>query len=177
MEEELKKILSAALAKAEPGRTVRRFLSTEDGSVRVGDEYFEPRRVFALAVGKASGPISRAAAEVLGEALSGGLCVVKASHEEPPPPFEAICAGHPEPDERSVQAAKKVEEFLERLEDGDLLLVLISGGASALLADAAPGIPLEDLKTLNGALSGGFIHFPKWIGWPGGRAMPAQGAF
>jgi glycerate 2-kinase len=152
MEEELKKILSAALAEAEPGRTVRRFLSTEDGSVRVGDEYFEPRRVFALAVGKASGPMSRAAGEVLGEALSGGLCVVKASHEEPPPPFEAIYAGHPEPDEQSVQAAKKVEEFLERLEDGDLLLVLISGGASALLADAAPGIPLEDLKTLNGAL-------------------------
>jgi len=152
MEEELREILDAALAAAEPGRTVRRFLSMEDGRVRVGDEAFEPRRVFVLAVGKASGPMARAAGELLGETLSGGLCVIKAGHEEPPEPFETVVASHPEPDERSGRAAERVEEFLEELEDGDLLLVLISGGASALLADAAPGISLEDLKQLTGAL-------------------------
>jgi glycerate 2-kinase len=152
MEEKLREILDAALAAAEPGRTVRRFLSMEDGRVRVGEESFEPRRVFVLAVGKGSGAMARAAGEVLGEALSDGLCVVKGGHEEPPSPFEAVAAGHPEPDEGSVQAAKRAEEFLEELEEGDLLLVLVSGGASALLADAAPGIDLEDLKRLNGAL-------------------------
>ncbi|MDQ3965401.1 MAG: glycerate kinase [Actinomycetota bacterium] len=152
MEEELREILYAALAAAEPGRTVRRFLSIEDGRVRVGEESFEPRRVFVLAVGKGSGAMARAAGEVLGEALSDGLCVVKGGHEEPPSPFEVVAAGHPEPDEGSVRAAKRAEEFLERLKEGDLLLVLVSGGASALLADAAPGIDLEDLKRLNGAL-------------------------
>ena len=152
MEEKLREILDTALAAAEPGRTVRRFLSMEDGHVRVGEESFEPRRVFALAVGKGSGAMARAAGEVLGEALSDGLCVVKGGHEEPPSPFEAVAAGHPEPDEGSVQAAKRAEEFLEELEEGDLLIVLVSGGASALLADAAPGIDLEDLKRLNGAL-------------------------
>jgi hydroxypyruvate reductase len=152
MEEELREILDAALAAAEPGRTVRRFLGTEDGRVRVGEESFEPRRVFVLAIGKASGAMARAAGEVLGEALSGGLCVIKTGHEEPPPLFETLAAAHPEPDERSVQAAKRVEEFLEELGEGDLLLVLVSGGASALLGDAAPDIALEDLKQLNGAL-------------------------
>ncbi len=152
MKGELGEILDAALAAAEPGRTVRRFLSTEDGRVRVGDEVFETRRVFVLAVGKAAGPMARAAGEVLGEALSGGLCVIKAGSEEPPKPFETVAASHPEPDERSVRAAESVEEFLNRLEDGDLLLVLVSGGASALLADAASGITLEDLKQLTGAL-------------------------
>lgn len=96
--------------------------------------------------------MARAAAEILGETLSGGLCVIKGGHEEPPPPFETVAAGHPEPDEGSVRAAKRVEEFLEELAEGDLLLVLISGGASALLADAASGIELEDLKRLNRAL-------------------------
>jgi glycerate 2-kinase len=152
MEEKLREILDTALAAAEPGRTVHRFLSMEDGRVRVGEESFEPRRVFVLAVGKGSGAMARAAGEVLGEALSDGLCVVKGGHEEPPSPFEAVAAGHPEPDEGSVRAAKRAEEFLEELEEGDLLLVLVSGGASALLADAAPGIDLEDLKRLNGAL-------------------------
>jgi glycerate 2-kinase len=152
MKEELREILDTALTAAEPGRTVRRFLSVEGGRIRVGEESFEPRRVFVLAVGKASGPMARAAGEILGEALSGGLCVVKAGHEEPPAPFESVAAGHPEPDEGSVRSARRVEEFLDGLEDGDLLLVLVSGGASALLADAAPGITLEDLKRLTGSL-------------------------
>jgi hydroxypyruvate reductase len=148
----LKEILDAALAAAQPGRTMRRFLGVEDGRVIVGDEIFEPRRVFVLAVGKASGAMARAAGEILGDALDSGLCVVKGGHEEPSSSFEAVAAGHPEPDEGSVQAAEKAEEFLEGLGDDDLLLVLVSGGASALLADTAPGISLEDLKTLNEAL-------------------------
>lgn len=152
VEGELQEILDAALAAAEPGRALRRFLSAEGNRVRIGDESFEPRRVFVLAVGKASGAMARVAGEVLGDALTGGLCVVKSGHEEPPSPFETVVAGHPEPDEGSVRAAERAEEFLEGLGEGDLLLVLVSGGASALLADAAPGIGLEDLKRLNGAL-------------------------
>ncbi len=149
---ELREILDAALVAAEPGRAMRRFLSAEDGRVQVGDEPFEPRRVFVLAVGKASGAMARVARQILGEALDGGLCVIKRGHEEPPPPFETVLAGHPEPDEGSTRAAERVEKFLEGLEEGDLLLVLVSGGASALLADTAPGISLEDLKRLNNAL-------------------------
>ena len=149
---ELREILDAALVAAEPGRAMRRFLSAEDGRVQVGDEPFEPRRVFVLAVGKASGAMARVARQILGEALDGGLCVIKRGHEEPPPPFETVLAGHPEPDEGSTRAAERVEEFLERLEEEDLLLVLVSGGASALLADTAPDISLDDLKRLNNAL-------------------------
>jgi glycerate 2-kinase len=152
MERDLKEILDTALAAAEPGKTVGRFLSAEGGRVMVGDEPFEPERVFVLAVGKASGPMARAAREALGETLSGGLCVIKGGHEEPPQPFETIVAGHPEPDEGSVRAAERAQKLLEGLEEGDLLLVLVSGGASALLADVASDIGLEDLKKLNGAL-------------------------
>ncbi|HEX2097669.1 MAG TPA: DUF4147 domain-containing protein, partial [Rubrobacteraceae bacterium] len=142
MKEDLKEILDAALAAAEPGRTVRRFLSVENGTMRVKDEPFEPRRVFVLAVGKASGAMARAAAEILEGVLEDGLCIIKRGHEEPPPPVETIAAGHPDPDEGSVRAAERIQEFLEGLEEGDLLLVLVSGGASALLADVASSISL-----------------------------------
>ncbi|MDQ3911484.1 MAG: glycerate kinase [Actinomycetota bacterium] len=152
MEADLKEILDEALAAAEPGKTVHQVLSAQDSRVEVGEESFEPQRIFALAVGKASGPMAQAVSDILGEALTGGLCVVKGGHEEPPPPFETVVAGHPEPDEGSIQAAAKTEDLLEDLGEGDLLLVLVSGGASALLGDAAPGISLEDLKTLSGAL-------------------------
>ena len=61
MEDDLRQILEAALAAAEPGRCVRRFLSADGGAVGVGDESFEPRRVFVLAVGKAAGAMAAAA--------------------------------------------------------------------------------------------------------------------
>jgi hydroxypyruvate reductase len=51
-----------------------------------------------------------------------------------------------------VEAARRVEELAETLGEGDLLLALISGGASALLADPAPPIELAHLKQLTGAL-------------------------
>src|SRR4028118_1269819 len=100
MKNELREIMNAALAAAEPGRTIRRSLSVEDGCVKAGGETFKPRRVFVLAVGKAAGPMARASGEVLREVLSGGLCVIKEGHEEPPEYFEAIVAFHPGPAQR-----------------------------------------------------------------------------
>lgn len=153
MNKDLQKIQEAALAAAEPGETVRRVLrSAGDRRVAVGEESFEPKRIFALAIGKASGAMARAAGEILGDSLDGGLCVTKAGHEEPSPPFETILGGHPEPNEGSVRAARMTEQLLDGLEEGDLLLVLVSGGASALLGDVADSISLQDLKALNGAL-------------------------
>src|SRR5215217_6229416 len=118
MERDLKEILETALAAAEPGKTVGRFISAEGGRVMVGDESFEPERVFVLAVGKASGPMARAAREALGESLSGGLCVIKGGHEEPPQPFDTNDTAPPEPDEGSVRAAERAQKLLKGLEEG-----------------------------------------------------------
>jgi hydroxypyruvate reductase len=149
---DLREIMDAALAAAEPGSAVRRFLSVEGGRLTVGEESFEPGRVFVLAVGKAAGAMAGAAAEVLGDGMSGSLCITKTGHEAAPEPFETLYAAHPEPDEGGVEAARRVEELLDGLREGDLLLALVSGGASALLADAAPGVGLADLKALTGSL-------------------------
>jgi len=67
MNEDLKEIQEEALAAAEPGKTVRRVLSAGEGRIEVGEESFEPQRVFALAIGKASGAMARAVAEILGD--------------------------------------------------------------------------------------------------------------
>jgi hydroxypyruvate reductase len=150
--EDLQEIFSTALAAADPQRAVRRELKLEDGAIFAGEKRFEPRRVFVLAVGKAAGAMAKAAKELLGEKFSGGLLVTKDGHDPGPECFETVFASHPEPDERGVEAARKVQEAVESLEEGDLLLALISGGASALLADPAPPIGLADLKTLTGDL-------------------------
>src|SRR5918993_892341 len=125
--EDLKEIFSAGLAAADPQRAVRRELELEDGAIL-------------------------AAEELLGEKVSGGLVVTKDGHDPGPEGLETVFASHPEPDERSVEAARRVQELAESLGEEDLLLALISGGASALLADPAASIELADLKKLTSEL-------------------------
>ena len=152
MEEDLRRILSASLAAADPEEAVRRCLRLEENAVVAGDGRFEAERVFVLAAGKAAGAMARAAVELFGERLAGGLIVTKHGNVASSGNLDVLFAAHPEPDEKGVEAARRAEELARSLEEGDLLLALISGGASALLADPAPPIELADLKELTGAL-------------------------
>ena len=147
LERDLKDILQAGLDAADPRDAVLRSLDAE------GDRLSAAGRVFVLAAGKAAGAMAGAAVERLGDKVFGGLVVAKAGLEgSVPEGLETIYASHPEPDERGVEAARRVEELVKPLGEGDLLLALVSGGASALLADPAGDIELGDLKALTGAL-------------------------
>jgi glycerate 2-kinase len=152
MKEHLREIFSAGLAAADPKEAVLRSVRLEGSSVLGGRESFEADRVFVLAAGKAAGAMAQAAEELLGERLAGGLVVTKYGHEASSEKLETIFAAHPEPDESGVEAARRAEELAGSLEEGDLLLALISGGASALLADPAPDVGLQDMQRLTGIL-------------------------
>jgi glycerate 2-kinase len=153
VEQDLRQIMQAGLAAADPGRAARRFLRIEGGRVEAGGESFEAERVFVLSVGKAAVAMAGAAEELLGDGLAGGLVVTKDGQDQRSlKRLEVLVASHPEPDERGIEAARRVEELLDSLGEDDLLLALVSGGASALLADVAPAIGIEDLKKLTQAL-------------------------
>jgi hydroxypyruvate reductase len=152
VQDHLREILAAGLAAADPAAAVRRSLDLEGGWVSVDGRAFEARSVSVVAAGKAAGPMARAAVEVLGDNVSGGIVVTKDDHDPGPEVLETVFASHPEPDERGVEAARKIRELAESLGEGDLLLALVSGGASALLADPEPPIELADLKGLTGDL-------------------------
>jgi glycerate 2-kinase len=149
---DLEEIWAAGLAAADPERAVGRALEIEDGAIVVEGTRFTPEKVFVVAAGKAAGAMAKAAEGLLGEMVVGGLVVTKDGHDPGPEDFDTVFASHPEPDERGVEAARKVQELAESVGEGDLLLALISGGASALLADPAPPIELADLKKLTGDL-------------------------
>jgi len=105
-------------------------------------------RSFLIALGKASVAMTQAAVDRLGERIARGVCVCKAI-PDPLPQWEKIDlvqGAHPIPDERSQAAAEKVSDCLKGLEPEDLVLVLISGGASALVSSPIEGISLDDLK-------------------------------
>ncbi len=84
-----------------------------------------------------------AAEQRLGVRLSEGL-VVTAAPPATPPRSRLLLAGHPMPDERGLAAAQEVESLVGGLGRRDVLLVLLSGGASALLPAPSLGISLAD---------------------------------
>lgn len=107
--------------------------------------------VVVIAAGKAAAEMMRVAQERTPGTLSG-LVVTRYDHVpenfEPGPDVELIEAGHPYPDQNSVRAAHRALDIARGLEASDHLLVLLSGGASALLAAPAPGVKLADKQSL-----------------------------
>jgi hydroxypyruvate reductase len=107
-----------------------------------------------IAVGKAGVGMASGALGVLGEELVSGLVVVPhaGADERLPSRFELLHAGHPVPDRRSVAAAERVHEIIGQGVGDETLLVLLSGGASALLADPVAPVTLDDLTKTTGLL-------------------------
>ncbi len=112
-------------------------------------------RTIVVAVGKGAAAMMRVAqARSKGHAVQG-LVVTRHGHVPAGtawPGVEIIEAGHPYPDENSVRAAHRALEIARTLEAGDRLLVLLSGGGSALLAAPAPGLSLADKQAITRAL-------------------------
>jgi hydroxypyruvate reductase len=117
-------------------------------------------RVRLLAVGKAAPTMARAALAAWQGRIERGLVVVPdgTSADLSEPSLEAVRAGHPLPDLRSLEAAERAFALAEgsggplRTEAKDLLLVLVSGGASALLSAPAPPLTLEEKVVATRAL-------------------------
>ncbi len=91
-------------------------------------------KVTVIAMGKAAVPMARAAEDALGDVITG-LCVTKYNHADgfKSDRFEIIEAAHPISDENSVRAAERAIELADNAGENDTVLVLLSGGASALV--------------------------------------------
>ena len=98
-----------------------------------------------IAAGKAARGQAQAAARRLGSRVRVGL-VVASTPAAVPDRFELCVGGHPSPTAESERAGRRALELAATLEPGERLLVLLSGGASALMAVPAGGLTLEDKR-------------------------------
>ena len=108
-------------------------------------------RTLILGAGKASAQMARAVEQVWQGDLSG-LVVTRYGYKVPTRSIEIVEASHPVPDAAGMEAARRILDLTKGLTADDLVVCLISGGGSALLALPAEGITLEDKQTLNKAL-------------------------
>ena len=146
--------LSAALEAVNGERVVRRAITGEGDSLAIAGERLPAAAgVFVMAVGKAGSAMARAAVSALGSRLSGGIVVTRDGHAaQSPPGLDVLHAGHPLPDERSAAAGAALLDAAARVPSGDVLLVLLSGGASALTSCPAAGLEMDDLVATTDAL-------------------------
>ncbi len=153
--EPILRILEAALAAVDPFQAVQAHLQFDGRQLQIGDRRYtldDYRRILVVGAGKASTPMSQAIEAMLGKRMGQGLVVVKDGHAGPTRWISVVEASHPVPDERGVEAGRRILQLAQEATAEDLVIALISGGGSALLVAPAEGLSLEDLQALNRAL-------------------------
>jgi glycerate 2-kinase len=129
---------------------------TAFGDTSIADAMARRSACDVIAVGKAAGPMLT---EFVRSARGDVRTAVGIGPERPvmlPSAATWFDAGHPVPDERSVAAARHALQVARRAGDNDVLIVLLSGGASALMALPAEDLTLEDKQeTVRRLLKGG----------------------
>lgn len=139
-------LFAASLIAADPtsftARAVRRRLPTDRA---------QNRATWIIALGKAAHSMARAAVHELRErngSIAGGLIIGPALAETPHPAIAVAAGDHPIPGEQSLDAARALGELCARVPGGDRVFVLLSGGATSLVAAPVEGIDPQDLPTL-----------------------------
>jgi hydroxypyruvate reductase len=143
-------IIDHALKTAMPGPAVQQALQKIS---------FDMGKIYVLSIGKAAYAMADAAQKVLGERISAGICITKYGHVKGMiPGFACYEAGHPITDENGLAASEKAMAMVQGLKEKDTVLVLISGGGSALFE--SPAVPLAEYNAITEQLlkSGADIH-------------------
>ena len=143
----LKKLIVKGLDAVDARKAIGRAISRNGEELTIGRRRYDLRRyerVVVLGAGKATASMAQAVEQRVGSRLHAGFVVVKHGHVMPTRRIVVAEAGHPVPDRFGQQAAARLCAMAEELGRRDLLIVLLSGGASSLLPAPAPGITLAD---------------------------------
>lgn len=157
--EHISTLIQAALDAANPETAVSRHMQRNGRLLTIGNDSFDldKGRVFLVSIGKAALLMANAAATLLGDNIYAGIAIPKKALTTPHSPLtthhskiRTFYAAHPVADESSVQATEAALELMAQTNENDLVLCLISGGASALFTK--PVVPLANWQQLNKAL-------------------------
>jgi hydroxypyruvate reductase len=137
----LRRLFDAAVAAADPRTVLARHLPEKPKG-----------RCVVIGAGKASALMAVALEEAWPDVPLTGLVVTRDGYARPTERIEIIEASHPRPDDRSEAAAKRILDQVSGLGPDDLVIALISGGGSAVMALPAPGLTLADKIAVHDAL-------------------------
>lgn len=155
LRDEARRILDAAVAAADPRDALLRALRREGDALVVGDDTVDlgaVERVLMVGAGKAAVGMARGALEVLGDRVAGGSITVPHGGGAELAEIEVWEAAHPVPDTHGLAGAVAALRVARAAGERDLMLCLLSGGASALWPCPAGTVGLSDVRELTAGL-------------------------
>jgi hydroxypyruvate reductase len=112
-------------------------------------------RVLVTGAGKAAASLAQGLEAVLGERIDSGVVLVKHGHGLPLKRVTVLEGGHPVPDAAGLAGTRQLMQSVEGASENDTLFFVLTGGASALLIEPAPGLSFTDVQTANRLLVNG----------------------
>lgn len=149
MPETIVSILNESLKAADPFVLIPKNISVQENKLIIAKREIDLsaiNKIYLLAAGKAAAAMTAATENQLGNLLTEGLCITKYQHRLPLRKCQLLEAAHPLPDSNSVNAGAAALRLLKKLKEKDLLIFLLSGGASSLMADIPANCTLEEIQ-------------------------------
>ena len=152
MKRTAKAIFSKALSAVDPSKILKERIRIERDRLSIkmqgdSEKIFDLKtfhKIVLVGSGKASSSMARAIEELFGERMTKGVITTKYGHLLPLKQTQIIEAGHPIPDRKGYEGARKIQRLLKESGPNDLVIFLLSGGGSALLPFPADGIELKE---------------------------------
>ncbi len=149
------KIFIAGVRSVLPEKLINGIMKLEGSVLSIKDQKIlldEIKNIYVIGTGKASAAMGHYVESILGNRITGGHIVVKYGYSCKLKRIKVTEAGHPIPDENGFKATEEIIKIAEQASENDLVICLISGGGSALLADLPEGILPEELYIVNNLL-------------------------
>lgn len=144
-------IFKEAVAAVQPALLMKKNVQKNGDKIWIAGQTYPVsanRPVWIFGAGKASAAMALALEEILTDIPLQGLVITKYQHALPLQHITLREAAHPVPDENSVQATQQMISLLKQVQQNDLVIFLLSGGASALLADYPEGTTLAQMQSV-----------------------------
>jgi glycerate 2-kinase len=163
MVDDAKIIYQSAVKSILPDRLINSVVKFNGSTLQVGCHDFQityKNRIFVVGAGKAAAAMAKAIETVLEDRIFKGTVITKYGHSVSLKRITVLEASHPVPDKNGLEATIQMLKATENLTETDVILFLLSGGASSLLIDVPPGAELNDVIELYDQLlkSGASIH-------------------
>lgn len=143
-------VFKSAITAVQPAQLLQEHLAINKDALTICGQTIPKeafRHIYVIGAGKAAAAMGVATEHILGAAIAEGILTTKYGHSLPTNIIKIREAAHPVPDEQCVAAVDETLQLLKKVTDQDIVICLISGGASALWCDVPPGVTLPEVQT------------------------------
>jgi glycerate 2-kinase len=152
-------IFNAAVAAVQPAKLLPLYLSVADNEIIICNltlPFNSFKNIYVIGAGKASAAMAVATEEIIGDYITDGLIITKYNHGLPCKKIQVVEGAHPVPDATCVIAVNETIQLLQHATKDDIVICLISGGASALWCDIPEDLTLNEVQaTFNQLIKSG----------------------